>query len=62
MRPFLHNKSMGHHMKWSLSENYAQEIHMLYPGTLPPEPLDTALLEDEDVRFPETKFVNFFLP
>ena len=53
---------MGHHMKWSLSENYAQEIHMLYPGTLPPEPLDTALLEDEDVRFPETKFVNFFLP
>ena len=33
---------------------------MLYPGTLPPDPLDTALLEDEDVRFPETKFKFFF--
>ena len=33
-------------------------LHILYPGTLPPDPLETALFEDEDVRFPEErKFV-----
>ena len=43
----------------SLVEVCQLSLHILYPGTLPPDPLETALFEDEDVRFPEERKFGF---
>ena len=43
----------------SLVEICQLSLHILYPGTLPPDPLETALFEDEDVRLPEERKFGF---